>query len=264
VHLKYQLNEHFTLRASAGKGYRTSNVFAENTSVFASSRHFVIEEEFKPEVARNYGINFTGDLHIAKNKEIEFGLDFYRTDFINQIVADINSNIDEIRFYNLKGQSYSNSFQVELTAEPINRLEIFSAFRINDVHVTMNDELIEKPLVSKHRALVTISYATEHKKWMIDITNQFIGTSPLPDLSQNPVEFRLDENSPAYYILHAQITKRFKRIDIYAGAENLSDFKQENLIIDAENPFGDNFDASIIWGPVSGRKFYAGIRLKIN
>ena len=264
LHVKYEFSNQLIVRASAGKGYRTSNIFAENSSIFASSRILVLEEDFKPEEAWNYGINITGDLHYADNKELVFSFDFYRTDFVNQLVTDINADVNEVRFYNLKGKSFSNSIQAELSLEPVKRLDITAAFRINDVHVTMDDELIEKPLVSKHKGLVTFSYATNHKKWMIDITNQFVGTSSLPDLNQNPVEFRFDERSPAYYILHAQLTKRFKKIDIYAGAENLTNYRQENLIIDAENPFGDNFDASLIWGPVTGRKFYAGIRYKIN
>jgi hypothetical protein len=102
---------------------------------------------------------------------------------------------------------------------------------------------------------------------MFDITNQFVGTSQLPVINENfsvlPTGSESGEKSPSYYILHAQVTKRFKRFDIYVGAENLTNYHQENLIIDAENPFGENFDASMIWGPVFGRKFYAGLRFKL-
>lgn len=264
LHMKYNINHFLIVRASAGKGYRTANIFAENQAIFSSSRILVIEEDFKAEEAWNYGINFTGKLNLQNNKKANLSIDFYRTDFVNQLIADINADVNEIRFYNLKGRSYSNSFQAEISLEPIKRFDISAALRLNDVHVSMNNELIEKPLVNKYKGLLTLSYATKFNKWMIDFTNQFVGTSSLPELSDNPVEFKTDERSPSYYILHAQITKRFKHLDIYAGAENLTNYKQKNLIIDAENPFGENFDASMVWGPVTGRKFFAGIRFKIN
>ncbi len=264
VHAKYNLSHDFIIRASAGKGYRTSNIFAENSAIFLSSRVLIIDEEFKPEEAWNYGVNFTGTIHLQDKKEAGFNIDFYRTDFVNQLVADINSDVNEIRFYNLKGQSYSNSFQAEMSIEPIKRLDVSTAFRFNDVHVTMGEELIEQPLINKYKGLVVVSYATKFKKWMVDITNQFVGTSNLPDLSGNPVEFQTDEKSPSYYILHVQITKRFKNMDLYAGAENLTNYTQQNAIIDAENPFGEHFDASMIWGPIDGRRFFIGLRLKLK
>ena len=264
IHAKYNLSHDFVIRASAGKGYRTANIFAENSAILLSSRVLVLEEDFKPEEAWNYGVNFTGTFHLKDKKEASFNIDFYRTDFVNQLVADINSDVNEIRFYNLNGQSYSNSFQAELSIEPIKRLDISTAFRFNDVHVTMGDELIEKPLINKYKGLFVVSYATKFKKWMIDLTNQFVGTSYLPDLSGNPIEFQTEEKSPSYYILHAQITKRFKNLDVYAGVENLTNYTQQNAIIDAENPFGDHFDASMIWGPVDGRRFFVGLRLKIK
>jgi len=264
MHAKYSFSHRYALRASAGKGYRTANIFAENQSIFASSRVLVIEEDFKPEEAWNYGLSFTGGFHLFEHKETKFSIDFYRTDFINQVVTDINSDVNEVRFYNLKGESYANSFQAELSLEPIDRFDVSAAFRLNDVHVTMGDELIEMPFMNKFRGVLALSYATKFKKWMFDVTNQFVGTSPLPDMNANPVEFRMDERSPSYYILHVQITKRFRNLDIYAGAENLTNYKQENLIIDAENPFGNNFDASMTWGPVDGRRFFAGLRFKIN
>lgn len=264
LHVKYSVNHHLAFRASAGKGFRTANIFAENQTIFASSRSLIIEDELKQEEAWNYGINASGDIHYGHHKELRWNLDFYRTDFINQIVADINANMNEIRFYNLKGNSYSNSFQAELSLEPIKRFDVSAAFRMNDVHISMNDELIEKPYVNKYKGLLTLSYATKFKKWSIDITNQLNGSSALPDLSQNPEAYHIEKRSPAYYILHVQITKRFKHIEIYAGSENLTNYRQDNLIIDPENPFGNNFDASVIWGPVMGRKIFAGLRINIK
>ena len=51
---------------------------------------------------------------------------------------------------------------------------------------------------------------------------------------------------------------------MYIGGENLTNYTQPNPIIDVENPLGDDFDASLIWGPVMGRNIYVGIRYKIK
>ena len=51
---------------------------------------------------------------------------------------------------------------------------------------------------------------------------------------------------------------------MYIGGENIGNYTQSDPIIEPENPFGENFDASLIWGPVMGRNIYAGIRYKIK
>ena len=60
--------------------------------------------------------------------------------------------------------------------------------------------------------------------------------------------------------------KRFRVNDfeVYVGGENILNFVQENPIIDYENPFGNNFDASLIYAPVMGRLFYIGLRYKVK
>jgi len=80
----------------------------------------------------------------------------------------------------------------------------------------------------------------------------------------NPPEYQLGEYSPQYVILHAQVSKRFKWFEIYVGGENLTDFRQEDPILAPDDPFGPNFDASMVWGPLLGRRFYAGIRYTLK
>ena len=61
--------------------------------------------------------------------------------------------------------------------------------------------------------------------------------------------------------LSAQVTRYFRRWSVYIGGENLTNFKQKNPIIDASNPWGENFDATMVWGPMHGAKAYIGLRL---
>ena len=86
----------------------------------------------------------------------------------------------------------------------------------------------------------------------------------LPNTSINPPEYQLPDQSPDFFILNAQITKKFRTWEIYAGGENLLNYKQKNPILSADNPFGEHFDASIIYAQIKGAMGYLGIRWNIN
>lgn len=263
VHLRYVLTPKTTVRLSAGKGYRTAKVLAENSSLLASSRQIITHGALQQEEAWNYGINLTHYFDI-RGKELTLSADFYRTDFINQIVVDVDSDVHEINIYNLNGRSFSNSFQVEASYELIKRLDVVAAFRINDVKVTYNDELKQKPLVNRYKGLLTLSYATNLNKWQFDFTTQLNGDGRLPDTQMSPPEYRRPETYSPYTILNAQVTRYFKRWSIYAGGENLLNYTQENPVVAANDPYGPNFDASMVYGPIMGVKVYAGFRFAID
>ncbi len=263
IHFKYNFSENTILRASAGRGYRSANVIAENTYLLASSRKLSMLEELDIEKAWNYGVNLTQYFNI-NGKDLNINLEYYRTDFQNQIVIDREQNTSRIYVYNLKGKSYSNSFQIEMNYELFKGFDVTAAARYNDVKTTINDELVRKPLVNDFKGLISLSYATNMKKWQFDVTAQFNGSSRIPDTSGNPVAYRLDKFSPRYTLLNGQITKYFRKWEIYVGAENITNFKQKNPILAPNDPFGNYFDSSLIWGPITGRKFYVGIRYRIK
>ena len=264
VHLRYNVDQYTALRASAGRGYRSANILAENTGVLASSRVLHYEEDFDMEKAWNYGLNITRGFSLAAGREINASVDFYRTDFQNQVVVDMDRDPGAVYFYNLDGKSYSNSFQAEVSFEPLERFDITLAYRYSDVKSTINGQLKEVPLTIRYKGLLTLSYATPFRKWAFDFTGQLNGQSRLPDTRMNPPEYQLEEYSPQYVVLHAQVSKRFKWFEIYVGGENLTDFRQEDPILAPEDPFGPYFDASMVWGPLLGRRFYAGIRYTLK
>jgi outer membrane receptor for ferrienterochelin and colicins len=190
--------------------------------------------------------------------------EFFRTDFINQVIVDQDENIGYFYVYNLEGKSYSNSMQVEVNYELLQGLTTVVAFRLNDVQMTTAGTLQNEVFVNRYKGLLSFSYQTSPKKWQFDLTAQLNGKSRLPNTSANPEPYRRGSESPVYTILNAQITKYFKRWDIYLGGENLTNYMQKNPIIAADDPFGSYFDASQIWGPIYGVKIYAGIRYAIK
>ncbi len=263
IHAKYNINENNIVRLSAGKGYRTANVIAENTSLLATSKKLVVSNDLNIESSWNYGVSYTAYISFGA-KELSVTGDFFRTQFENQIIVDRESDPTTVYFYNLDGRSFSNSFQIESSYELLKNFELTLAFRYNDVKTTISDKLVQKPLVNKFKGLLAASYLTRFKKWQFDLNIQAIGNQRLPYTKYNPKEYQLQNYSPEYLLLNAQITRYLNKFELYIGGENLGNYRQTNPIIAADDPFGKYFDSSIIWGPITGIKIYAGVRFKID
>ena len=264
LNMKYNPNEKTAIRLSAGRAFRIANVFAENASFLASGRTIDVVEELNPEIAWNYGANLTYCFYLNE-REGTINLDAYRTDFENQVVVDIETP-SELSFYNLNGTSYANSIQADIMYELFDRFDVKAAYKINDVHITYNGAEKIAPLTPKNRALVNMSYATNFDKWMFDLTWNYIGESRVPSYKIDDLfgDYRSEHMSDPFYLINAQVTKKFKDFSIYVGGENLLSYTQENPIIDAGNPTSSAFDASLIYAPVMGRMIYTGLRYKIK
>lgn len=269
LHLRYLMTEVLVVRASAGRGQRTARIISENIGFLSSSRVLDILSNdpglpfgLEAEVAWNYGFNLSYEFELDYRIGV-ISFDFYRTDFQNQIVVDMDSDVRKVSFYNLNGSSFSNSFQAQLDYELIKRLDIRLAYRWYDVKTTYGDDLLAKPFVATNRAFANFAYETRNQ-WKFDATINWQGQKRIPSTLDNPTEYQRAEKSPDFFLLNAQITKVWKeKFDVYLGVENLLNYRQDNPIIAADQPFSEYFDASMIWGPVFGRNIYIGLRYRI-
>ena len=273
LHLRYAPWENGVFRASAGRGKRSANIFAENQQLFASSRKIDIDAVggniygLNPEIAWNYGVSYLQKFNLF-NKKGDITFDFYRTDFSNQVVVDWE-NPQAVSFYNLNGKSIANNFQLELNYELAKNLNLRTAFKYFDISTDYKTGKLQKPLQPNNRFFANISYETATKdngaQWKLDFTFNNIGEQRLPDTATNPTQYQLPINSERYSLLNSQITKVFSNtFEIYAGGENLTNVQQVNPILGSENPFGPNFDSTIVYSPIFGRAIYAGLRFKIK
>ncbi|MDI9858847.1 TonB-dependent receptor [Flectobacillus roseus] len=268
IHAKYDLSSNTHLRASAGKGWRMPNAIAENFAMLVNSRQLLVLDQIRPEESWNYGASLSHDFKVG-TRNANLTLDYYRTDFNNQLIVDMESAY-YIKFYNQKGKSFSNSFQAELNYSPIKRMDVKLAYRLFDVKndiVTSSGELalLPKMFVNRDRILVNIGYATKFDKWKFDLTWQWNGKRRIPDASHEHVHSIDSEPvyAPAFSNINAQVTRGFYRWELYVGGENLTGFRQNNPIMSASSPFSKHFDASMVWGPITGRMVYVGMRWKI-
>lgn len=266
IHVRYAPADGSVFRASAGRGFRTASMIAENFGLLASSREWIFEgttndynHGLEPEIAWNYGLNFTQNFRLDyRDGTVSF--DAYRTDFQNRVVVDLDANPQQALFYNLDGDSYSNVLQAQVDYELIHNLDLRLAYRWVDAKTTFQSGLKDQPLNARHRAFGNLGYTTRNEKWKMDLTLNWQGRKRLPSTASNPEEYQLADYSPSFYVINSQITHIFNRFEVYAGVENLLDRRQTNPILASGDPFGPYFDSSLAWGPVFGRNIYIGAR----
>jgi len=265
LNLKYNFSDNSIVRLSAGRGFRTVNVIAENIGLLASSRDIILWDELDMEDAWNFGVNFVQKFNLGV-REGSIAIDAYRTQFDNQVIMDREHDIRQVVFYNLRGRSFSNSLLAVLSYDLIEGLEMKLAYKMNDVKIDFVHGFEQKPFVSRHRGLITLDYETKDEAWNFNTSVQMVGKQRFPDNSALPDD--LEENfkgfSPAYAIWNGQISRTFKNWELYVGVENITGYTQQNAIIDWENPFGDYFDATQVYAPVSGTMGYIGLRIDID
>ncbi len=269
LHGRYNPWEGAVLRFSAGRGKRSANIFAENQPLFGSSRQFnVLDNSGKiyglnPEIAWNYGVGFLQKFKLF-GMQSDVALDFYRTDFQNQVVVDLFQSAQEVNFYNLKGNSYANSLQLEFNTEIIKHLNFRSAYKYYDIETDYNSGSYQRPLQAKHRFFTNLEYETHIKdkgqQWKFDFTLNWTGKQQLQNTNAELPNF-----SPDFIVMNSQITRTFSStFEMYAGVENLGNYKQQKAIVGVNDPFGTNFDSSVVYAPVFGQMFYAGLRFKVK
>lgn len=274
LHVRYNPWEKSVFRFSAGRGKRAANIYAENQQLFASSRVFsVLDSNGKiygldPEIAWNYGVSFTQNFMLF-GKSADVTLDFYRTDFQNQAIVDVMQSPQEVLFYNLKGDSYANSFQLDFNYEIVKHFNLRTAYKYYDISTDYLSGSFQRPLQAKHRLFGNLEYETHIKEkgqqWKFDFTLNWLGKQQLPNTSTNLPEDRLPEYAPSFSVMNAQITRTFSStFEMYVGGENIGNYRQDKSILGANDPFGTSFDTSIVYAPVFGQMYYAGLRFKIK
>lgn len=258
LHFRWNVWHDWILRGSVGRGFRTPSLIAENFGILASGRRIVLNEWIEREEAWNGGLNLAKHFKIGDEREISLTVDFYHTRFVNQAVVDLDVAADEVHIYNLNGRSYSNVLQMDFSIEPFEGFSASLSGKINDVWCSYHGIMKRKPYTSFWKGLLVLSYHTRFDKWRFDFTTQLNGPQRLP-LNKGTVQ----GETKTYLYMLCQVTRRFKRFELYGGVENITDYVQPHPVIGYDAPFSQAFDASIIYAPLMGRLFYAGMRLSV-
>ena len=266
--LRYSPSESFTLRANAGRGLRASVPVSDNIGILSTNK--VINGHLDEHVLEDAWIgggNVTW--YFGGSSSDYLSLDFFHTEFMEQ--QNVFHHPGVITVGNLSdidgGRSFTDNIQADLALEPFTRFTVNTTFRYTLAKMSVDGlGLIERPMTSRYKGVLNVQYATNLNKWIFDATASLNGPCNVYPFMRElaDAEGRLlypDGKTPAYPLLYLQVTKRMKGLDIYAGCENLNAFRQKNVII--ADPSSMHFDASQIWGPIMGAKFYAGFRFTI-
>lgn len=259
---KYNFTINTVLRASAGRGFRSANVIADNISAYAGNRRVEIPANLQLEEAWNYGLNFTHNFE-KNSRHGSISVDVYRTDFVHQVLLDVESSSDKITVFNLNGASYANSVLGMVQYSFFTGFDLKVGYKWNDVRATYPDGTLRQiPLVAQHRGLVSADYETPNKKWLANAVVQFVGKQRMPLVKDTPHEYlhNFPEESPRYALLNMQLTRKWKKLEVYVGGENLTGFTQHHAIIAADQPESPYFNAANIYGPVMGATGFIGLR----
>lgn len=272
--LKWAPSEALVFRANGGRGLRYSHPLIDNIGVLSTGKELlgtftdhILEDSW------TFGGNATW--YIGGSGSTYFSLDYFRTQFTEQMVLDYDISDGTaasraIMFSPLStldgGHSYTDNFQADFSAEPVEGLTVTLTGRLTDARQTRISHLSTddvKPMVSRYKGVLNIQYATHLNKWIFDFTASVNGPCRVWEFMKGYDGLYKDGLTPVYPLLYAQVTKRFKGFDIYAGGENLTNYRQPSPIIEADRPFSSGFDASCVWGPLMGIKLYAGIRVTV-
>lgn len=269
--LKYVPFHDLVLRGSIGRAQHSPSVFADNFGLFSSNRRIIYSYGVHPDAGRGLnmdiedaittGGNVTYYLPFGEEDASFISLEYFRTDFSRQVYADTEW-LPGTTCVTL-AQSATQTVQADLSLDFDSHFNALLTFRYTDPKVRLmeargdTDKEIVRPMTSLYKGVLNLQYKTNLSKWLFDFTAQLNGPMRLPDYAAKAWEM---EYSPVYPMLYAQVTRKLKALDIYAGVENITGFRQKDAIIGADNPFGSGFDASVVWGPLMGRKFYLGFR----
>jgi outer membrane receptor for ferrienterochelin and colicins len=261
--VKYDFGPNTVVRANIGTGWRTVNLFSENINLLASSRDIIFMEKLNPEKAMNTGINFTQKFKTSDDFSGTLSIDFYHTRFQNQVFPDYDTDPTKAYIKNFTGKSISNGFQAELLFNVWQRVAFKTGYTYLDVYQVINNVKQLLPFNPAHKVLSTISYNTVNNKFHADVNIHWYGKQRLPDTKANPVLYQRPGFSKPYTTVNAQVTYNFKKVEVYAGCENIFNYRQRQPIISWQDPFGPYFDTSSVWGPTRGREGYIGVRFII-
>ena len=273
--LKWMPHEDVVLRANGGRGIRYANPISDNIGILSTNKLISGVSKNKTlihplEDSWTIGANATWYLPFDEDNSTYISLDYFHTNFTEQLLIDYTH--DAINLYTLsslnadESYSYTHNIQIDFSTEITRGLTLTLTGRYTDARQTLKNQKSDiKPMTSLYKGVANLQYATRLNKWIFDFTASINGPCKVWDF-MNEVDLGYQTRkgySPTYPLLYAQVTRRFKGIDVYAGVENITGFVQKNPILAHDNPWGANFDASCIWGPLMAQKIYAGIRFTL-
>lgn len=261
--LRYHFDENWTYRLSAGKGIRTVNLLADYPQILGGNRRLIFQEDILPEQAYTLGhsIHYTNSWGPW---EMMLGADMYGTWFVNQVFPNFDLDPTSILIRNSPYDVRSYNTQLDFKLTYNSWLESKFSYTYLDVFEIKESGPEILPFVQRHRFSASLSVRPDNSPVFFDANMHLNGSQRLPYFQDLPEVFQYDPFSPQFMIFNAQVTYKFKNIEIYGGCENIGGFIQRFPLRAYQEPFGPYFDITTVWGPTRPQEFYLGFRFIPN
>lgn len=286
--LAYKINfdESSILRLNAGTGFRVVNIFTEDHAALTGAREVVIEDNLKPEKTYNVNLNYLKKMYDLSGNTFTLDISTFYTHFSNRIVADYETNVNQIRYNNLSGYAVSKGLTGNFEATLNFGLKLNAGITLQDVGLVANGQKTQQMLTEKWMGTWSVSYLINALNLGIDYTGNMYGPMRLPLLGD------LDPRqpySPVWSLQNIQLVYRgFKNLEVYGGVKNLLNFKptknnpfiiarshdpfdrqvqfdpQGNALPTPNNPYGLTFDPSYVYAPNQGIRGFVGLRYSLR
>lgn len=272
-----------TLRLSAGNGYRVANVFTEDHAALTGARQVVFIGDLQPETSWNANLNFVKKIFTPNNTIIGLDATAFYTYFSNRIIADYETNPNQIIYANLDGHAISRGVSLNVDLAFPNGLNVVAGITGMDVFSEENGVKTQQILTESWSGVWNINYTFPDLDLKIDYTGNVYGPMRLPRLSDT--DPRAAE-SPWWSIQNLQLTKSLgNKWELYGGVKNLLNFTppansiarafdpfdrgvtfddQGQVVPTENNPYALTFDPSYVYAPNQGIRGFLGVRYRVE
>lgn len=283
---KHNFTDQAILRINAGTGFRVVNLFTEDHAALTGARTVVIANALRPERSYNLNVNLLKRDYSTAGHIFTYDVSAFYTHFSNRIVADYETNTNEINYGNLNGYAVSRGVSGSLDAELNRRLKLNAGLTLQDVSTVIEGNRVQQMLTERWMGVWSVSYDLERLNLLIDYTGNVYGKMRLPLL--NALDPR-KANSPVWSVQNIQFSyKGFKRVELYSGIKNILNFKptKNNSFLIArandpfdkavqfdnsgtaiptpDNPYGLTFDPTYMYAPNQGARAFFGLRYTVR
>lgn len=283
---KWKPTENDVFRVNAGTGFRIVNLFTEEHAALTGARDVIISENLDPEKSYNINANYLKKYKLNNGARAALDVTGWYTYFNNQILPDYDTNPNQIIYANLNG--FSNTYGITVNGEFIFPfgLKTNLGFTLLESKNKRNGIVSTPILTEKFSATWDASMDFPLANLTLDYTANLYGPMRLALLGE------LDprrEYSPFWSLQNLQATyKKWGAIELYGGVKNILNwtpnrnnafliartndpfdnevtFNQNgDAIATTNNPYALTFDPTYMFAPNQGRRFFLGLRFRLD
>jgi len=261
LHVRWDHNDKFTSRFSAGQGYRAPLTFFE-------SEHGILDDGFgiaidNLEKSNSLGYSLSYDDDRLTTTASGTWTQIANLAYINEdnyevpTLANSDETFNTYAFDIVAGYQLSKAWSIGSSYE---------YFKYDDGY-----KVAQFLAQIENRAKLMLDY--EQNGWAFNATGTWIGSRDLTEYGYEgwnrladvgDASKQKNTTAPSYYTVDMRLSKEVnKNFSLYAGVNNLFDYTQAG---DEETPLfygaDGGYDVGYIYGPLIGRKIYAGIQAK--